>query len=490
MVVTEADTTTRPSGELAAWLAFAGCLISVFMQMIDVTIVNTALPDISRDLRASQSAQLLVVAGYSLAFACTLLTAARIGALVGRRRLFLVSVVGFTAASLWCGMSTSATGLIVARVAQGITGAGMAAQTIAILTASFPRERHQQVFALYGATAGFAGMLGPIVGGVLITMNIGGSGWHAIFLMNLPLGVLAFVLAHRFLHLGPAPEREGLDLTGAIVSTLSLLLLLSALADVQQNGWRPGHFAMIAVALVVAALFIAQQRRRSRRGDGPLVRLDLFADRGFRVGSVLVTIFFGLFTAFVFAASIMLQDVLHWTPLRTGVAMTPFALGAGAGALLSPLFVKRWGVRVLAAGIAVFGGCVAIAAGYLWVTDGAVSLALAVIPVFVSGFGVGAFAALLQPIMLARLDVERMAEASGALPTIEQIGNAVGLAVLSTVFFRAHTLNGSITMLSAIAVVAFGLAVLTLALPEPPGADEPPGHARHPAPAQPENDPA
>lgn len=199
------------------------------------------------------------------------------------------------------------------------------------------------MFALYGATAGFAGMLGPIVGGVLITMNIGGSGWHAIFLMNLPLGVLAFVLAHRFLHLGPSSEREGLDLTGAIVSTVSLLLLLSALADVQQNGWRPAHVVMIAVALVVAAVFVAQQRRRSRRGDGPLVRLDLFADRGFRVGSVLVTIFFGLFTAFVFAASIMLQDVLHWTPLRTGIAMTPFALGAGAGALLSPLFVKRWG---------------------------------------------------------------------------------------------------------------------------------------------------
>ncbi|MBB5917560.1 EmrB/QacA subfamily drug resistance transporter [Nocardia transvalensis] len=456
--------------ELPAWLAFAGCLISVFMQMIDVTIVNTALPDITRDLGATQTAQLLVVAGYSLAFACTLLTAARIGALVGRRTMFLVSVVGFTAASLWCGMSTGATELVIARVAQGVTGAGMAAQTIAILTASFPRERHQLVFALYGATAGFAGMLGPIVGGVLITLNIGGSGWHAVFLMNLPLGLLAFVLAYRFLHLGPSTERERLDLTGVVLSTVSLFLLLSAMAEVQQNGWRAEYLVMVAVALAIAAVFVAHQLRRRDRGGTPLVRLELFADRRFAVGSILVTIFFGLFTAFVFAASIILQDVLHWSPLRTGIAMTPFALGAAAGALSSPLFIKRWGVRTLAVGIALFGGCVAIAAGYLWVTDGDVSLALAVGPVFVAGYGIGAFGVPLQPVMLAGLDEVRMAEASGTLPTIEQVGNAVGLAVLSTVFFRAHTLTGSITMLAAIAAVAVVLAVITLALPEPAAA--------------------
>ncbi len=471
MPVTEAGTPTAvtpPAGELAAWLAFAGCLISVFMQMIDVTIVNTALPDITRDLHASQAAQMLMVAGFSLAFACTLLIAARIGALVGRRTMFLASVAAFTAASIWCGISDSATELVIARVAQGIAGAGMAAQTIAILTASFPRERHQLVFALYGATAGFAGMLGPIVGGVLITLNIAGLGWHSIFWMNVPLGLLAAVLAYRYLHLGRSPERERLDAGGAVLSTVSLFLLLSALADVQQRGWRPAHVAMIAAALVLAAVFVAHQRRRERGGRTTLVRLDLFADRRFAVGSVLVTIFFGLFTAFVFAASILLQDVLHWSPLRTGIAMTPFALGAGAGALLSPLFIHFWGVRALSAGITVYGGCVTVAAGYLYITDGDVSLALAVVPVFVAGFGIGLFGVPLQPLMLAGLDEHRMAEASGTVPTIEQVGNAVGLAVLSTVFFRSHTLAGSITMLVAIAVVAFGLGILALALPGPP----------------------
>ncbi|MFX0578213.1 MFS transporter [Nocardia nepalensis] len=466
------ETDTRRSewagGELGAWLAFAGCLIAVFMQMIDVTIVNTALPNLTADLRASQSAQVLVVSGYSLAFACTLLTAARIGAILGRRTVFLVSVTAFTAASVWCGMSTSATELVVARIIQGSAGAGMAAQTIAILIASFPPSRHQQVFALYGATAGFAGMLGPILGGALVTADIGGLGWHSVFLMNLPIGVLAFVLGFRYLRLGRPPERDRLDLGGVALSTVSLFTLLAGLADIQQNGWRPWSFGVIGAAFVLGAVFFGYERRLVRRGGGPLVRLDLFADRGFAIGAALAASFFGLFTAFVFTISITLQDELHFSPLRTGVAMTPFALGAGAGALASPLLVKRWGVKVLALGVAVYGGCVAMGATYLWLTSGEVNLALALGPVVIAGMGVGLFGVQLQPLMLARLGQRQMAEASGQLPTIEQIGNAVGLALLSVVFFRAHTLHGSIVMLFAIAVGAIGMAVPTLALPAPP----------------------
>ncbi|MEV6280016.1 MFS transporter [Nocardia sp. NPDC051832] len=447
--------------ELAAWLAFTGCLVAVFMQMIDVTIVNTALPTITSDLRASASAQLLIVSGYSLAFACTLLTAARLGERVGRRRMFLLSVVAFTAASVWCGISTSAVELVTARVVQGVTGAGMAAQTIAILTASFPRERHPLVFALYGGVAGFAGMLGPIVGGVLVTADIAGTGWHSVFLINVPLGVFAFGLAFRFLRLGKPAQRAPFDLRGVALSTISLFGLLYALADIHQYGWRPGPLAVIVASVGLALLFL----RSERRSAGPLVRLDLFADRGFAVGALLVASFFGLFTAFVFAVSITLQDELHFSPLRTGLAMTPFALGAGAGALASPWLVQRWGVRTLAVGIAAYGVCVAIGAAYLQITGGVVDLRLAAGPIFLSGLGVGLFGVQLQPLMLAGLSQRQMDAASGLLPTIEQIGNGVGLALLSAVFFRSHTLSGSITMFAAIAVVALAMGALTLALP-------------------------
>lgn len=462
-----ADRRDERAGGATAWLGFAGCLIAVFMQMIDVTIVNTALPAMTADLAASRQAQLLVVSAYSLAFACTLLTAARLGELLGRRTLFLAAVVAFTAASVWCAMAGSATELVMARTVQGVAGAGMGAQTIAILTATFPRELHRQVFALYGAVAGFAGMLGPILGGALVTANLWNTGWHSVFLLNLPLGLLAFGLALRYLRLNRPPERMRLDLGGAALSTVSLFALLYALADIQQNGWRARTVILLGAALAWAVVFFLQQRSEARRGGNPLVRLDLFADRGFAIGAVLVATFFGLFTAFVFTVSITLQEELGLSPWRTGLLMTPFALGAGAGALVSPILVQRWGVRTLAAGIALYGGCIAFAATYLYITESVVSLPVAAGPVFLSGLGVGLFGVQLQPLMLARLDQARMDAASGLLPTIEQIGNGLGLALLCAVFFRAHTISGSVAMLAAIAVVALLMAVATLALPEP-----------------------
>ncbi|WP_336087997.1 MFS transporter [Nocardia sp. SSK8] len=455
--------TPPPAGARhGAWPAFAGCLIAVFMQMIDVTIVNTALPSITADLGASAAQQLLVVTGYSLAFACTLLPAARLGAMFGRRWMFLGSVVAFTVASMWCGISGSAAELIAARVVQGVCGGAMAAQTIAILTASFPRSRHPLVFAVYGGTAGFAGMLGPIVGGALITANIAGSGWHSVFLINVPLGALAFALAFRWLHVGASGRRGGLDPAGVVLSTVSLFLLLSALASVQQDGWRPVPALGVLVALGIGVGFLVQQRCSTLE---PLVRLALFEDRGFAVGSILVTLFFGLFTAFVFAISITLQDIVGFSPLRTGITMTPFALGAGAGALVSPWLVGRWGARALAVGIAWFGVCVAIGAGYLWWTGGTVDLRIALGPIFVAGIGVGVFGVQLPPMMLAGLSQRRMDDASGLLPTIEQVGNGLGLALLSAVFFRAHTLGGALAMFAAVAVLALAMGGLALALP-------------------------
>ncbi|MEU8897253.1 MFS transporter [Nocardia sp. NPDC048505] len=450
------------SEERAAWLSFTGCLIAVFMQMIDGTIVITALPSITADLAASPRAQLLVVSGYALAFACTLLTAARIGQLIGRRTMFLAAVTVFTAASVWCGISSSATELVLARVVQGSAAAGMAAQTIAIATAGFPRHRHPRVFAIYGAMAGFAGALGPMLGGALVMADVFGLGWHAVFLINLPLGLIAIALVLRYLRPGRPERREWLDLAGAGLSTASLFALLYALTDIQQHGWRPGPVALIAGALAGGAVFVAQQRR----GRAPLARFDLFTDRRFAVGSALLTVFFGLFTAFVFAVSVTVQEVLGFSPWRTGLLMTPFAVGACAGALLSPMLVRRWGVRALVAGITMFGLWVGAGAGYLAVTGGAVSVALVLGPVLLAGMSVGVFCVPLQPIMLSGLEQPQMEAASGLLPTLEQIGNALGLALLCAVFFRAHTLAGSVTMFAALAAVALGLGLLTRALPE------------------------
>ncbi|MFI6866546.1 MFS transporter [Nocardia sp. NPDC050406] len=460
------STQTTPK-KAAPWPTLTGCLIAVFMQMVDGTIITTALPTITKDLKASPQSQLLFISAYALTFACTLLTAARLGERLGRRTTFLTSLLIFTTASMWCGISSTAPELIAARVLQGCAAGGMAAQTIAIVTASFPRNRHPQVFAILGAVAGFAGMVGPILGGALVAANLFGLGWQAVFFINLPLGLLAFALTFRYLHLGRPEHREPLDPAGAVLSTASLFLLLYALTDIQQNGWQSEPFALMAAASACSTVFFVQQRRQTRRARNPLLRFDLFADRRFAIGSILVTVFFGLFTAFVFAISITLQDELHFSPWKTGLLMTPFALGACAGALAAPFSVRRWGVRTMTVGITGYGLCVAVGAAYLDMTDGDVSIPLVIGPVFLAGFCIGLFCVPLQPIMLSGLAQRQMDAASGLLPTIEQIGNALGLALLSAVFFRAHTIAGSVTMFAAIAAVALGLGVLTLFLPEP-----------------------
>ncbi|WP_280418055.1 MFS transporter [Nocardia carnea] len=278
-MITGTTADARAGAGAGAWAAFAGCLLSVFMQMIDVTIVNTALPEITADLHASSAQQLLIVSGYSLAFACTLLAAARLGARIGRRRMFLFAVVAFTAASVWCGTADSAGELVLARIVQGVAGGGMAAQTIAILTALFPRRLHTQVFALYGATSGFAGLLGPVLGGALVTADIAGLGWHSIFLMNLPLGVAAFGLAWRFLRLETPPQRVPMDYPGVVLCAATLFALLYALSEIHLRGWRPIPCLIVVVALGLGALTLLHERAATRRDSGPLVRLDLFAPR-------------------------------------------------------------------------------------------------------------------------------------------------------------------------------------------------------------------
>lgn len=449
----------------AAWPAFAACLIGVFMQMIDVTIVNTALPDISRELAASSTAQLLVLGGYSTGFACTLLTAARVGGMWGRRRAFLAAVAAFTAASVWCGLADGPTELVIARVAQGVSAAVMSAQTVAIVAALFPRARHRVVYACYGATAALAGMAGPLLGGLLVDANVFGWGWHTVFLMNVPLGVAAFALAARYLPVGGERVAVGLDGVGAALSTAGLFALTLSLAAARGAGRPPRLWALLVVGIVLMALFLAQQRRLARRGGNPLVRLDIAADRGFTVGGLLMFGFYGVFTAFLFAVSITAQDVLAMSAWHTALLMLPFAMGAIAGTLVSPILLRHWGKYALTAGVGIFGCGLGAAAAAVAAAGMTVRLPDLVAQVCAAGFGMGLFAAPLTSEMVAGLATEDIDAVSGLVPTVQQIGSSVGLAALTALFFRDYSLSACVTVLIATMALSLALAALTIALP-------------------------
>lgn len=413
-----------------AWLALGACVLAVFMQMLDTTIVNTALPALAADLGASGSEQVMVVAAYSLAFACTLLTAARIGASYGRRRVFLGAVAAFVAASLWCGLAGSGAELIAARAVQGIAAAAMAAQTIAIVTACFPPARRTVAFALYGAAAGVAAMAGPLLGGVLVAADPAGLGWRAIFLINLPLGALGFALAYRALA-AERGERAPLDPAGVLLATAGLLLLLFPPAIGHEQHRPSALFGVMAAGVALLGCFVWQQRR----AGAPLLDTALFAERGFAAGAALTFGFFGLFAAFLFTVSVTAQTGLRLSALQTGLIMLPFAAGGALGAVGSPLLVRRWGSRALTTGLLLFGAGVALAALTLRPADAAIDTAPLIAPVFLAGAGMGLFAAPLPACAVAGLDERAAAAASGVVPTAQQLGTAAGLALGGVLFF-------------------------------------------------------
>ncbi len=406
------------------------------MQMVDTTIVNIALPSLATDLNATYSAQLLVATVYTLAFACTLMTSSRLGERYGRRRVFLCALAGFTVVSVLCGTASGATELIVLRGAQGVCAAAASAQTIAIISVLFPRAKHGAVFGIYGATAGVAAMLGPMLGGALIALDVFGWGWRTIFLVNLPLGAAACLLAYR--HLPPVRSRthEPFDVIGMVLSSVGLFLLIYPLAVGREKEWPVSLLLMLGAAVLLLAVFVFYERRLQHRGGSPLLRLDLFSHRSFSVGAVLSITFFSVFAAFFFTVSIAAQFGLGYSPLRTGVLTFPFAVGAAFGSVASPWLVARIGSRTLTVGMVAF----AVSLGWLAViidpASESLDLLTLVSPLLIGGVGTGLFVAPLQATILSGTTSSNVGSASGSIPTIQQIGCSVGLALISIVFFN------------------------------------------------------
>ncbi len=430
----------RPTGAIGdrpgAWAALAGCLLGVFMQMLDTTIVNIALPDLARDLGASTSQQLLVLTVYTLSFACTLLTAATLGARVGRRRMFVIGMVAFTVTSVLCGVSTGPGELIAFRGLQGVSAALMSAQTLALIAALFDKRRHGLVFGVYGAVAGLAAILGPVVGGFLVDADVLGWGWRAIFFVNVPLGVLSCLLAHRRLPDAREPAPGRVDVPGVVMSATALFLLLYPLALGREMGWPPILWVMIGTAGILLALFALHELRVDARGGTPLLRPQLFASRRFTVGLLLSLLFFSVFAGFFFTVSISAQVGLGFSAFRTGMLALPFAIGAAVGSLCSPRAVVR-----LTAPHTLTAGSLAVGAGFVWlaiiIEPAAETLPWPGVlgPLVLGGLGTGLFIAPLQAVILSDTTESTVGTATGTIPTVQQIGASIGLAVVTLFFF-------------------------------------------------------
>lgn len=412
-------------------------LLAFFMDILDSTIVNVAIPSIRDGLGASYSAIQWIIAGYSLAFALFLITGGRLGDIFGYKKLFLIGIGGFTVASLLSGLAPTTEILIGARLLQGLMAAIMVPQILSTIQILYTTTKERQgISAFYGALAGIATVLGPILGALLITSDAFGLGWRTIFLVNIPVGVGAMILAWIYLPDSRSPHPLRLDLVGVGLVVLAMLMLMFPLIQGRELDWPIWLLLTMAASIPVFALFAWDQVVKERRDGSPLVVPGLFRRRSFTAGIVLSLSFFSIVFGFFFIFTIFLQIGLGYSILKAGLTGIPFSLGVALSAGMSgPVLVPRFGRNIISAGPIIMG------AGYLlflWTIRhfGAEVTPWELIPsLIIAGIGMGCVVAPIYPFILAEVPIKDAGSASGVINAIQQVGGAVGVAVIGVIFF-------------------------------------------------------
>ncbi|WTN46465.1 MFS transporter [Streptomyces sp. NBC_00631] len=411
-------------------------MTAAFMDLVDVTIVNIAIPSIQRSAHASFSQIQWITAGYALAFAAGLITGGRLGDIHGRKRLFLIGVAGFTLASALCGFAAGPEMLVAARILQGGMAAMMVPQVLSIVHATFPAHERGKVFGLFGAIVGLGAVSGPLLGALLTEWNLLGLEWRPIFLINLPVGIAALLLGRRYIGESKAPHALRLDLVGVALVTLGLLMLLYPLIRGRELGWPLWGYASMAGAFAVFAVLVAYERRKAARDGSPLIEPSLFTVRSFAAGIAVQTVFGVALGIFFLVWTLYMQVGLGWTPLHAGLTGVPFSVSVSVAAGLSvQKLVPRFGRGVLQAGALLMALGVLL---YIGESD-RYGLAIAswqmALPLVVMGVGMGLIVAPLTDAVLAEVPREHAGSASGLINTVQQMGNALGLGLVSVVFY-------------------------------------------------------
>ncbi|MFI6286084.1 MFS transporter [Streptomyces sp. NPDC051018] len=418
------------------WIALAVVMTAAFMDLVDVTIVNIAIPSIERTLDASFGSIQWITAGYALAFAAGLITGGRLGDIYGRKRLFLIGITGFTVASALCGFAANPEMLVASRLLQGATAALMVPQVLSIVHATFPAHERGKVFGLFGAVVGLGAVSGPLIGALLTQWNLFGLEWRPIFLINLPVGIAGLILGRKFISESRAPQALKLDLVGVVLVTTALLMLIYPLTRGRELGWPLwGHLCMAASPFVLAA-FVAYERHKTRKDNSPLVELSLFRLKSFAAG-IAVQVIFGLALGVFFLVwTLYMQIGLGWSPLRAGLTGVPFSLAVSVAAGVSvQKLVPVFGRKVLQAGaLTMIAGLLL----YIWEADrygtGIHPWQMAA-PLLLMGVGMGLIVAPLTDAILSDVPREHAGSASGLISTVQQVGTALGLALVSVIFF-------------------------------------------------------
>jgi EmrB/QacA subfamily drug resistance transporter len=401
--------------------------VALFMVSLDNLVVTTAIPVIRRDLHATISQLEWTVNAYTLTFAVLLLTGAALGDRFGRRRMFVVGLLLFTAASAAAALSTTANALDIARAAQGVGGAIVTPLTLTILSAGVPRERRGLALGIWGGIGGLAIAIGPLVGGAIVN----GVSWHWIFWLNVPIGLVLAPLALSRLEETRGSD-AGLDLPGVGLASVGLLGIVSGLVRGNAHGWTSLGVVlpMVAGAALVAA-FVAWESRAS----SPMLPLHFFRSRTFALSNVAsLLMFFGMFGS-IFLLAQFFQTVQHYSPLQSGLRILPWtAMPIFIAPIAGALSDRIGGNRLMTVGLALQ------ATGLAWIAavqTPTVSYSALVVPFMLSGAGMALFFAPVANVVLSSVAPEHEGKASGANNAIRELGGVFGVAVLASVFSHA-----------------------------------------------------
>ena len=470
-LISTAPVPTVSLGRVARWRAGKWAALPVLLAgtcliVLDFFIVNVAMASLQSDLHAGSTAVEWVVAGYGLTFAVFLLAAGRLGDRIGRRRLFTLGVAVFTAASLACGLATSAEVLVLARLVQGVGGAMISPAVLALLGTLYAGPDRARAIGYYATVMGLAAAGGQLVGGVLLHVDLFGLGWRTVFLLNVPVGVVVLAVVGRLVPESRAERPLPIDVVGLALATLALTTLVLPLVDGREHGWPAWSIASLAVVPVLVAELVWWQRRLSRRGGAPLVDPTWFGDRAFRVGVITQLAFWTGQASYFLVLALYLQLGRGLSALDSGLVFSILALAYLLASMKAPKLVVRFGRAVIVEGaIVLAAGHVATLLAVAW---GGGHVAALVPGLLLTGAGMGLCLAPITSVVLANVDPQRAGAVSGLLSTMQQVGNAVGVALIGVLFFGA--LDGGYAhafelSTAALAVLLIGVAACARRLP-------------------------
>lgn len=421
------------------WLILGIVLAAEIMDLLDSTIVNVAGPSLKNELGATPSALQWVIGGYTLTLGAGLVLGGRLADRYTRRNVFLLGLVSFTITSLLCAIAPNIESLIAFRLIQGFAGAMVLPHVIGFIRDVFPPEELGKAFAVFGPVFGLGGILGPIIGGFIIDGDIASTGWRAVFLVNIPIGVINIALAWKYLPKHATDHSIKIDLLGSLLIMSASALLLLPLIQGQEAGWPLWTFLSLAASLFGFGIFALQQRWVISRKNTPLVNPEIFKSKIYNLGLAGIFTFFAGFTGVYLIITLFLQIGEGYSARGAGIANIAIALGTAIGGALSgAVLADKFGTRVLQ-----MGACAQIIGALL------LFFALPDMQSFnfwhiapgmlVSGFGTGlVVAALFDAILLAIKD-ELVGSASGVLSAIQSIASSVGVAIFGTIFFNKVT---------------------------------------------------